>query len=105
MRATRRASSRNIATNSEFLAKLAWSRLTATVRETPAAPLIRAKCTEAIPPVAISPKSRYRPIDRGRGASDTRGTESSIASKVQAGAGHVRGSDADTPIVVATLLI
>ena len=58
MRAASRASSRNIDTKSGSLANCGWSRLIATVRAKPAGPMSRPRCTVAMPPEAISPKSR-----------------------------------------------
>ena len=55
MRAAMRASSINVARNSRSSARCGCSRLMATVREKPAPPSSRPKCTLAIPPDAILP--------------------------------------------------
>ena len=55
MRAARRASARNMSTNSSIFPNCGCSRLMATIFEKPPEPTWRPKCTVAIPPAASSP--------------------------------------------------
>jgi hypothetical protein len=54
MRPATRASSISIAAKSGSDVRFGCSRLTATVREKPAGPMSRARCTVPIPPAAIA---------------------------------------------------
>src|SRR5262249_449130 len=64
IRAASRASSRNMVTKSGSFASIGNRHFTATVRANPAGPSTRPKCTDAIPPDAISSNTRYRPTVR-----------------------------------------